>query len=368
MRISVDGAAHGKEIGGCFERGDEMGGQFDRAYAALLGLALGDAMGMPTQMLSPDQIRRRYGYLETFAEGMAAPGLSSNLPAGRITDDTEQALLVVEAVTEAVRTISAGWQERLTLRMAAKLVAWYKNLDASAALSLGPSSRLALGRLLQGVSPREAGVQGDTNGASMRIAPVGIAFAEEALLLDAVEACSRPTHYSGIALAGATLVAAMVSRGVAGDNLLSATETALRLAEKASRRGPYTAGASVVARTRRAIALACQTEQDRLDRVRSLADEIGTGMATTEAVPTAVALLYIHSPNPWKVIVEATNLGGDTDTIGAMAGAMAGAFWGSDQFPPDLVRTMVELNRLDLRRDAQSLLAVRHAQEKGRTG
>ena len=66
----------------------------DRAMGALVGGALGDALGMPTQLLSPARIAELYGHVEDFVAPSADHPVSKGLPAGAITDDTEQALLL----------------------------------------------------------------------------------------------------------------------------------------------------------------------------------------------------------------------------------------------------------------------------------
>ena len=90
---------------------------------------------------------------------------------------------------------------------------------------LGPSTKRAVAAVLAGTPPDEAGAAGDTNGAAMRIAPVGIAVALPAAsashadlstLVDHVVMASSVTHNTGIALAGAAAVAAAVSAGVSG--------------------------------------------------------------------------------------------------------------------------------------------------------
>src|SRR3984885_1502382 len=67
----------------------------DRARGALYGLAIGDALGMPTQMLSRRQITQRWGPLLAGFEP-APPGhpIAAGMPAGAVTDDTEQAVLL----------------------------------------------------------------------------------------------------------------------------------------------------------------------------------------------------------------------------------------------------------------------------------
>ncbi|WP_108263294.1 ADP-ribosylglycohydrolase family protein [Mangrovicoccus ximenensis] len=64
-----------------------------RALAALTGLAVGDALGMPSQTLSRDTIRARYGRIADFVAPFADHPVSHGLGAAQVTDDTEQALL-----------------------------------------------------------------------------------------------------------------------------------------------------------------------------------------------------------------------------------------------------------------------------------
>ena len=71
-----------------------MDPRFSRAYGALAGLALGDALGMPTQAMSPEQIRAVYGRITGLVDGDASQPYAPGMPAGSVTDDTEQALLV----------------------------------------------------------------------------------------------------------------------------------------------------------------------------------------------------------------------------------------------------------------------------------
>src|SRR5450756_2147810 len=165
----------------------------DRARGALYGLAIGDALGMPTQMLSRQQITRRWGPLLTGFEA-APPGhpIAAGMPAGAVTDDTEQAVLLA-------RLLLSSSASRVDPReLAAALAAWERGMAARGSLDLlGPSTRRAIDAVLAGTPPEEAGASGDTNGAAMRIAPVGImvaagnptALADAAAVAAAVSAC-----------------------------------------------------------------------------------------------------------------------------------------------------------------------------------
>jgi len=100
---------------------------------------------------------------------------------------------------------------------------------------LGPSTRRAVDAVLAGTAPEEAGVSGDTNGAAMRITPVGIKVAPDnpRTLVDAVQEASLVTHNTSVALAGAAAVAAAVSAGVGGASFDGVTP-----GQAASRRRP----------------------------------------------------------------------------------------------------------------------------------
>ncbi|HPG75021.1 MAG TPA: ADP-ribosylglycohydrolase family protein, partial [Rhodoglobus sp.] len=74
--------------------------EHNRALAALTGLAIGDALGMPTQLMSREQVAARYGSITTFLPAADDHPLAAGMPAASITDDTEQALLTARLIIE----------------------------------------------------------------------------------------------------------------------------------------------------------------------------------------------------------------------------------------------------------------------------
>ena len=302
----------------------------DRARGALYGLAIGDALGMPTQLLSRQQITARWGPLLTGFEP-APPGhpIAAGLPPGAVTDDTEQAVLLARMLVKN-RGVPGpdDW--------AAALIAWELDMAERGSLDLlGPSTKRALTAVLEGTPPEEAGRHGDTNGAAMRITPVGIAFA--AGLIDRVVEASLVTHNTSVALAGAAAVAAAVSVGIDGASV---------------------AGADVAARIRWAAELAEGAAPDRAAEL--IGTLVGTTLATQESVPAAFAVLSAIPDDPWRACLLAASLGGDTDTIAAMAGAIAGACHGQSAFPPHATAT-IDAHGFALPALAGSLLALRES-------
>jgi len=331
-----------------------MTGAQARAAGALYGLAAGDALGMPTESLPRSQIVARYGpLLDWFQPGAADQPLAPGLPAGTITDDTEQALLLAGVLIEGGGTIDAA-------QFARQLLAWEESVRARGSLSLlGPSTKRALAALLAGTDIAETGRSGTTNGAAMRITPVGVATpcGDLGRLVDQVVEASRVTHNTGVALAGAAAVAAAVSAGVAGASVPAATEAAAAAASLAAGRGHWVAAADVAARIRWAAGLTAGLAIDAaLDVVYTL---VGTSLATQESVPAAFAILAAAPDDPWLACRMAASAGGDTDTIAAMAGAVAGACHGAAAFPAGARATVAAVNGLRLDEVAADLLALR---------
>ncbi len=327
----------------------------DRALAGLTGLAIGDALGMPTQSLPRETIRARYGTLADFHPGPPDQPVAPNMPAGSITDDTEQALLVG-------RLLVAGNGRIDPHQLAADLLAWEEEMRGRGSLDLlGPSTKAAVAAVAAGVPIEEAGRNGSTNGAAMRVTPVGIACpaTDLSVLVERVVEASWVTHNTDVALAGAAAVAGAVSAGVAGANLAEATEIGVRAAELAASKGHWVAAGDVGARILLARELVHGHDaEDAADRIYRL---VGTSVATQESVPAAFAVLAVYPDDPWQAVLLAASLGGDCDTIAAIAGAVAGACHGIAGFPESATKIIDEVNDLPLERLTTDLLAIRRA-------
>ena len=323
-----------------------------RARGALYGLAVGDALGMPTQMLPRAEIRDRWGSLLPGFEP-APPGhpICPGLPAGAVTDDTEQAVLLGRLLVKGHGTVDPR-------ELAEALVRWERDMAERGSLDLlGPSTKRAVAAVLAGTPPEEAGATGTTNGAAMRIAPVGIAVQPVLpALVDHVVMASSVTHNTGIALAGAAAVAAAVSAGVSGAEVAEATALAVQAARIAAERGHWVAGADVAARIEWATRLvAGRDETEATELIYTL---VGTSLATQESVPAAFAVLAVMPGDPWRACLLAASLGGDCNTIAAMAGAVAGACHGVESFPPDAI-AVIDAHGLGLADLADDLVALR---------
>jgi ADP-ribosylglycohydrolase len=311
---------------------------------------------MPTQSLPRPAIVARYGpLLSSFEPGPRDHPLAAGLPAGTVTDDTQQALLLAGLVADGAGEVDQA-------ELGTRLLAWEDTMRARGSLDLlGPSTRRALAAVAAGASPGEAGRYGTTNGAAMRITPVGIATpaTDMNLLVGRVVTASKLTHNTSVALAGAAAVAAAVSARLSGAAMPAAAEAAAGAAAAAAVRGHWAAGADVAARIRWATRLAVGLDEEELmDTVYRL---VGTSLATQESVPAAFAVAAFSPDDPWRACRMAASLGGDCDTIAAITGAICGAGTGAGAFPAAARATVTAVNRLDLEPLAGRLLTVRAA-------
>lgn len=336
-----------------------MDPRFSRAYGALAGLALGDALGMPTQAMSPQQIQTVYGHVTGLVDGDKSQPYAPGMAAGSVTDDTEQALLIASLLLK-------GHGSGLNLdasEFSHALLAWEDSMIERGSLDLlGPSTKAALERVRAGENPLRVGGEGTTNGAAMRVTPIGIAAStsDRQLFADAVWSSCQVTHATRQGFQSAALVAAAVSLGIdaGAADVTDLLWKAVAFVRSLPERGAWSPEPDVVAATHRALKLAAQSSS-----VEQLAEQIGTSVASAQAIPMAFALLA-RDPSP-RALLQAANLGGDTDTIGAIAGAILGASLGVEVFYGYGLAQVEQVSQLDLPSVATDLLALRDRESGG---
>ena len=338
-----------------------MDPRLSRAHGALAGLALGDALGMPTQAMSPEQIRAVYGRITGLVDADASQPYAPGMPAGSVTDDTEQALLVASLLVRG-RGSSSGRVALNAVEFAHALLAWEDSMIERGSLDLlGPSTKAALERVRAGADPLSVGGAGTTNGAAMRVTPIGIAVstADPEAFAESVWSSCRVTHATRQGFQSAALVAAAVSMGIdaassSASDVRALLWEAVSYVASLSPRGAWAPDPDVVAATRRALELASTPP---LPSLELLAEQIGSSVASAQAIPMAFALLA-RDPSP-RALLDAANIGGDTDTIGAIAGAILGAAAGVGVFDGRALAQVEEVSRLGLATVAEQLLALR---------
>ncbi len=314
----------------------------ERVRGALAGTACGDAFGMPNSFLPSPPWRK------TMMDGPSESPYHAGYPAGRITDDTEQALALTDALEDGFSAESA----------ARRLNEWFISVGGEKSLAVGPSTKRAMMAYQAKVPLMETGRTGVTNGAAMRISPIGVFAGLQSLplkeLIDAVEQACLPTHHTGVAIAGAAAIASAIAAAINGKAWEEVMSAALDGARLGAGRGAWIYSASVADRIVHARQLAAAARDDR-ELVHMISDIVGAGEPTTESVPAAIAIADYAGGDPARAIEIAGNLCGDTDTVAAMAGALCGAYAGVQALPRPWLDTVTKVNDLDFAIWAQRL-------------
>ena len=325
----------------------------DRAYGALVGGAIGDAMGMPASFLTRAQIEKSYGYIHDFLEPEKdVQSYHGNLQAAEITDDTMESVIISDIL------IAEGeFTEEAFNRAMKKWAIEQKMLESTV---IGPSTRRYLTALIEGRDPKEISGQGNTNGSAMRVAPIGVKYHYDlGKCMEAALASSLPSHGSKPAAAAACAVAAAVAAGVSGgyspSEVLRASYDAALFGEK---HGQEITAPSVSKRIRMAeyiVDTAGETD------IRNIIDELvgifGASMFAYESVPLALGIFYAVKGNARDGILAAVNAGDDADTNGAICGNICGAYSGAKALPEEWCSRVQKTSCLDLRGTAAKLIA-----------
>ena len=281
----------------------------DAIVGCLLGGAVGDAIGLPWEGLS----RARVG------AAVGAGPLRHALVGGRgmISDDTEHACMTGQAL------LAAPDDSRAFARsLAWRLRGWLLGLPAS----VGWGTLRALVRLWLGWSPERSGVDSAGNGPAMRAAILGVCVGDDPVRLELFVARStRMTHADPRALAGALAVARAAAAIVYEDAAEDPAGRLSALAEATDDRELATALALAAAHLQRgetAEAFAC-----------ALGQVHGVSGYIHHTVPVAL-YCWASAPRDVGAAVElAVRLGGDTDTVAAIVGGLAGAAGGPGSIP-----------------------------------
>ncbi|WP_327356797.1 ADP-ribosylglycohydrolase family protein [Streptomyces sp. NBC_01304] len=286
----------------------DAAGLRERARGALLGLAVGDALGAPAENMKPSEIQRRWGRIEGFV---------SDDPAG--TDDTEYAIfsgLLLARYGSALTVARAenAWHQ------------WIADLDEGPFRGAGFSERGTLENLRRGLAAPVTAQHRHawSDGLAMRAAPFGVFAAGNPAEAARLVAIDGSVSHDGEGIFGGQAVAAGVAAAMGGAGPAGVIGAALSVVPMDS----WTARS-----LRRAVIAAPRGER----AVRS-AVVIG-GYPWTDLAPEAVGLAFgafAAARGDFRdSVLIAVNMGRDADTTAAVAGALAGAVRGVSAIPDE---------------------------------
>ncbi len=266
---------------------------FERARGAFLGVAIGDALGATTEFMTPQEIRAKYKVHRKIIGGGWL-----HLKPGRVTDDTEMSLCLARTILE-----QGGWN---LVAAADAFLAWMRSkpIDIGSTVRRGIRDYMLKGQLE--VPPREwdAG-----NGAVMRMVPVALyTFGSDALLSEVVPAQAHLTHNHPLSDAACLTTGRMVHSAMAGGDRFQLHAITRDLVK--------------------------QYPKFRFNNYDGQA-----GGYVVETMRTVFHFLFSTATFE-ECLIGVVNQGGDADTTGAIAGMLAGAFYGRSAIPKRWVRRL----------------------------
>ncbi|MEX6724714.1 ADP-ribosylglycohydrolase family protein [Parapedomonas caeni] len=292
----------------------------DRAAGALLGLAIGDAIGTTLEFTRRDSRARLIDIVG---------GGPFGLKPGEWTDDTAMALALADSLAECGRLDEADLMRRFT--------AWHDDGVYSCTgtcFDIGITTRAALSRFQLSGNPVAGDANPSTagNGSLMRLAPVAIRFWNDpAKLVDAAARQSRTTHAAPEAVDACVAFARMLADAIAGRSLAEILgDPGIQL--------PGVIGEIVAGSWR--------------TKPRAMIASSGYVAHSLEAALWSVG----RSAGYRESVLTAANLGDDADTTAAIAGQLAGAAWGASGIPVQWRERVAWSNRIA--QMAERLLAV----------
>lgn len=278
----------------------------EQLTGVLIGTAVGDALGLPAEGLSPERIRRKWNGIWKhrffFGHGMCS-------------DDTEHTFFVVQALL-AHGDDAAAFQKCL----AWKLRFWLLGLPAG----VGFATLRAIIKLWVGFPPSHSGVFSAGNGPAMRSAIIGAWFADQPEQRRRfVSASTKITHVDPRAETAALAVAEAAAWAVNQNESI----------------GQWLAELQDISRDEEWPGI-CRQLSDSHAAGKSVQDfAVASGLSkgvsgyAYHSVPVALYAFVRHEGDFRPAVIAALNCGGDTDTVGAIVGALCGARHGVEKIP-----------------------------------
>jgi ADP-ribosylglycohydrolase len=283
----------------------------ERGRGSFLGLAVGDALGSPTEGKTPSEIFTKWGRVTDFLT-----------PEQGGSDDTEYALFSAKLLTEK--------KEKLTAEDVA--AAWRRDIITGqpSYKGAGFSEIIAMQNLLKGLNPPESGrhLHSWSDGLAMRAAPFGIAAAGNPALAARLAAIDGSISHSGEGIYSGMAVAAAVASAMNGDDVKKIFSAALSVIPNDS----WTFSA-----INTGIEIG-ENSSDAWSVLERLHAEIACNYyfwtdLGPEALGLAFGLIAAAKGDFAETVTAAVNIGRDTDTIAAIAGAVCGAMAGINGIP-----------------------------------
>jgi ADP-ribosyl-[dinitrogen reductase] hydrolase len=340
--------SHNSAVAGWFARRRKMADTLDASASgplgraltgSMLGTAVGDALGLACEGLSPRRQLKMFPSLDRY-------GLLFGT--GMISDDTEHTVMVAQSLIE-----SGGDEPHFARNFAWRLKGWLLALPAGVGMATGR----AIIKLWLFFPPAYSGVKSAGNGAAMRAAVLGVAFGDDPDKLSRLNRISaRITHRDDRAEHGALAVAIAAHLSATSGALLSAKEFVETMA---ARLPPQSETLASI----RAVAASLAAGEPAAAFVAGLGSKNGVSGYMLHTLPAVLHVWLRHQDDYISGVTEMIRLGGDSDTTAAILGGIIGARVGREGIPPHLLHTLRDWPRSTrfIERVAQRLAHARLA-------
>ncbi len=297
---------------------------FQKVEGMLLGLAIGDALGAPTEGMTPAERRSTHGEILDFL-----PSRNRDLGTlGAATDDTQLAFWTLEQLIEDGGLVP----EHLARRLCSEHI-----------YGVGNTVRLFIERHKdQGLPWQLAGVDSLGNGALMRIAPILVPHLQHphvSLYVDAaLDAMLTHNAHGNVAacVAFVELLWQLLGMRRAPEPawwIDSFVAAARELEGETSYRPRWAAAEDYEGPLWRFVQSRCHDALRQRMTVADACDGWGSGASLMETVPSVLYILAMHGHDPEAAIIRGVNDTKDNDTVAAIVGAAVGALHGLAGLP-----------------------------------
>lgn len=319
----------------------------DKIKGALYGVAIGDAMGAPTELRNSKQIKEYFGgYVTNFVES-PKDTFSANYPIATVTDDYSLTHYLMKEIMKSGPEFNTECAKNA-------IISWGQD-DIYFDKFSGPTTRMAIERMKLN-QPTDIDPYGlinfnaqATNGGAMKVTPVALLAngdlkksVEYAFLL------CKPTHFNSNAISAAAAVSCAITEATNPqstiDNIIKkAMDGAVEGRRLGEEYNKISVGIDISKAIARSVEIAsnCTSDEQLMYQISEL---VGTSFNVSESIPALFGILKYCAGDFQKGIFLATNIGGDTDTMAAMLGAILGAYSGTSGINKNQIEQLNKAN------------------------